>query len=158
MKPKLYLETTIPSYLTSRPSRDLIIAGHQQITREWWGRRKKRFDIYLSQLVIDEARMGDAEAARERLKAIRRLPLLDITQEVEDLAARIIASGIIPEKAGTDAAHIAIAAVHGMQFLMTWNCVHLANAILVRKVEELCRNRGYECPVICTPEELMEED
>jgi len=102
--------------------------------------------------------MGDAEAARERLKAIKRLPLLDITQEVEDLAARIIASGIIPEKAGTDAAHIAIAAVHGMQFLMTWNCVHLANAILVRKVEGLCRNRGYECPVICTPEELMGED
>jgi hypothetical protein len=82
MKPKLYLETTIPSYLTSRPSRDLIIAGHQQITREWWSRQRDQFDLYLSQLVIDEASAGDAEAARERLDAIRAFPLLDITQEL----------------------------------------------------------------------------
>jgi len=158
MKPKLYLETTIPSYLTSRPSRDLIIAGHQQITKEWWSHRKDKFDIYLSQFVIDEVRAGDAEAARDRLMAIKSFPLLDITSEVDDLTKRILASGIIPIKAGTDAAHIAIAAVHQMQFLMTWNCVHIANAILAKKTERVCRDYGYECPVICTPEELLGEN
>jgi predicted nucleic acid-binding protein len=158
MKPKLYLETTIPSYLTSRPSRDLIIAGHQQITREWWNNRRDQFEIYLSQLVIDEARAGDAEAARERLNAIKAFPLLDITPEVEVLATNIMSSGILPAKAVTDAAHIAIAAVHGIEFLMTWNCVHLANAILAREVGKICRQHDYDCPVICTPEELMGEN
>jgi hypothetical protein len=119
----VYLETTIPSYLTSRPSRDLIIAGHQQLTREWWENRRDTFQLFLSQLVIDEASAGDPAAARERLKALRDLPLLDITPEVTELASRILDSGKIPRKAATDAAHIAIAAVHGMDFLVTWNCL-----------------------------------
>ena len=156
-KPKLYLETTIPSYLTSRPSRDLIIAGHQQITREWWTRRRRQFDIYISQLVIDEAEAGDAAAMRDRLKAIQGLPLLEITSEVEELAAAIIASGAIPRKAATDAAHIAIAGVHRMDFLLTWNCAHIANAAIARAVAGVCRQSGYDCPVICTPEELSGE-
>jgi hypothetical protein len=153
----LYLETTIPSYLTSRPSRDLIIAGHQQITKEWWMGRRSQFDIYISQLVIDEAEAGDAAAMRDRLKAIQRLPLLEITSEVEELAAAIIASGAIPRKAATDAAHIAIAAVHRMDFLLTWNCAHIANAAIARTVAGVCRQSGYDCPVICTPEELSGE-
>ena len=128
----MYLETTIPSYLTSRPSRDLIIAGHQQLTREWWENRRDAFQLFLSQLVIDEASAGDPAAARERLKALRDLPLLDITPEVTELASRILDSGKIPRKAATDAAHIAIAAVHGMDFLVTWNCVHIANATNAR--------------------------
>jgi hypothetical protein len=158
MKPKLYLETTIPNYLTSRPSRDLIIASHQQITKEWWSHRKDKFDIYISQFVIDEARAGDAKAARDRLIAIRNFPLLDITPEVDDLATRILASGIIPQKAGTDAVHIAIASVHQMQFLMTWNCVHIANAIFAKRIERICRDYGHEILVICTPEELLGEN
>src|SRR6266851_10287305 len=105
MKPKLYVETTIPSYLTSRPSRDLIIASHQQITREWWEKRRDAFQLYISQLVIDEASAGDPGAARERLKAIQDLPLLDITPQTAELASGILASGIIPRKAATDAAH-----------------------------------------------------
>lgn len=157
MKPKLYLETTFPSYLTSWPSRDLIIAGHQQITREWWKKRRRAFDLYISQLVIDEAKAGDDEAARERLKAIRGLPLLDITKEVESLAIRLLASQVIPSKASTDAAHIAIAAVHGIDYLMTWNCVHLANATITKTLERICGQEGFECPIICTPEELLGE-
>jgi hypothetical protein len=156
-KPKLYLETTIPSYLTSRPSRDLIIAGHQQITREWWTRRRSQFDIYISQLVIDEAEAGDAASMRDRLKAIQGLPLLEITSEVEELAAAILASGAIPQRAATDAAHIAIAGVHRMDFLLTWNCAHIANAAIARAVAGVCRQSGYDCPVICTPEELSGE-
>jgi len=157
MKYKLYLETTIPSYLTSWPSRDLVIAGHQQITKEWWKKRKRAFDIYISQLVVDEAKAGNDEAARERLKAIGGLPLLDITEKVGRLAIRILTSGVIPKKAATNAAHIAIATVHGMEYLMTWNCVHLANAIITKAVARICRQEGFECPIICTPEELLGE-
>src|SRR5450759_5997156 len=109
MKSRLYLETTIPSYLTSRPSRDLIIAGHQQITREWWENRRGTFQIFISQLVVDEAGAGDPVAAGKRLKVLQGLSLLDITPAVVELASSILAAGKIPRKAATDAAHIAIA-------------------------------------------------
>jgi predicted nucleic acid-binding protein len=138
MRPRLYLETTIPSYLTSRPSRDLIIAGHQQITREWWETRRDSFQVYISQLVIDEAGAGDRAAARARLNVLENLPRLDITPEVAELATSILASGKIPRKAVTDAAHIAIAAVHGMDFLVTWNCAHIANATIARAIAQIC--------------------
>ena len=108
--------------MTSRPSRDLIIAGHQELTREWWEKRNDTFELYISQLVVDEAGAGDLVAARERLKALQDVPLPDVTPEVTDLAAGILASGKIPRKAATDASHIAVAAVHGMDFLVTWNC------------------------------------
>ena len=157
MKPRLYLETTIPSYLTARPSRDLIVAGHQEITREWWEKRAATFRLYISQLVIDEASAGDPAAARQRLKALQDLPLLDITPETAELASSILAAGKIPRKAATDAAHIAIAAVHGMDFLVTWNCIHIANAAIAKALALICRQHGCECPVICTPEELMGE-
>lgn len=157
MKSRLYLETTIPSYLASRPSRDLIIAGHQQITRDWWERRKANFQVYISQLVVDEVSAGDPVAARQRLKAIQHLPLLDITSEVAELASSILASGIIPRKAATDAAHIAVAAVHGMDFLVTRNCVHIANAVIAKAIESICRQHLFECPVICTQEALLGE-
>lgn len=128
MKPKLYIESTIPSYLTARPSRDLIVVAHQQITREWWETRKDHFAIYISQFVLDEIGAGDFEASKKRLDAIEKFEQLDITDDVTNLASEIIASGVIPKDSPTDAAHIAIAAVHDMQFLMTWNCAHIANA------------------------------
>ena len=155
MKPKIYLETTVPSYLPAWPSRDLIRAGHQQITKEWWQTRREHFDLYISQFVLDEAAAGDATAARERLAALHDLPLLDLTDEVGDLAATLVTSLALPGKAATDAAHIAIAAVHGMHFLLTWNCAHIANAEMAVAIETACRERGFSCPVICTPEELM---
>ena len=142
MKSRLYLETTIPSYLTSRPSRDLIIAGHQAVTREWWEKRRDAFQLYISQLVVDEAGAGDPIAARERLKVLQDLPLLDITPEVADLASSILGSGKIPRKAATDAAHIAIAAVHGMDFLVTWNCAHIANAAIAKALASICRKHA----------------
>ena len=155
MKPKLYLETTVPSYLTAWPSRDLIRAGHQQLTKEWWQTRRSGFDIYISQFVLDEAAAGDAEAARERLAALQGLPILDVSEEVVDLARALNASLALPEKAVTDAAHIATAAVHGMHFLLTWNCAHIANAEMFVAIERVCQEHSYSCPVICTPEELM---
>ncbi|HEY0548471.1 MAG TPA: type II toxin-antitoxin system VapC family toxin [Verrucomicrobiae bacterium] len=155
MKPKLYLETTVPSYLTARPSRDLIRAGHQQITREWWRARKVDFDIFVSQFVLDEAAAGDTEAAHDRLGVLQDFPLLDITEEVDELAAAFIKALALPAKAVTDAAHIAVAAVHGMHFLLTWNCTHIANAEMAVAIEQVCQAHHLACPVICTPEELM---
>jgi predicted nucleic acid-binding protein len=155
LKPKLYIETTVPSYLTAWPSRDLIRAGHQQITQEWWRTRRADFDLHVSQLVLDEAAAGDAKAARERIVALKDIPLLDLTDEVDDLAAALFRSLSLPPKATTDAAHIAVAAVHGMHFLLTWNCNHIANAEMAVAIETVCREHGFECPVICTPEELM---
>jgi hypothetical protein len=156
MKPKIYLETTIPSYLTAWPNRDLVIASHQQLTREWWLKRRGVFDLYISQFVIDEAKAGDRAAARERMKVIGKLPMLDITPDVGKLASAIVGSRVIPRRAATDAAHVAVATVHGMDFLLTWNCAHLANAVLAKKLARICRSQGYECPYICTPEALLE--
>ena len=107
--------------------------------------------------MLDEAGAGDAAAARERLRMLQPFPLLDITPEVAELGSRILASGAIPRKAATDAAHIALAAVHGMDFLVTWNCVHIANAVIVRRLASVCREHAFECPTICTPEELLGE-
>jgi len=155
MKRTVYLESTIPSYLTAAPSRDLVIAAHQQVTSEWWRTRRTAFDLYISQFVLDEISKGDAEVAQKRVNAVRGISLLDITDEVLGLAAGFVASRIIPKKAGTDAVHIALAAVHHIDFLLTWNCKHLANAAIVRAIEAVCLKRGFPCPVICTPEELM---
>ncbi len=155
MQPKLYMESTIPSYLMAWPSRDLVVAGHQQLTREWWKNRKNDFSIYVSQFVLDEASAGDTEAAKKRIAVIDEFELLDITDDVTDLAGAFIGSGVIPKNSPTDAAHIAIAAVHEMNYLMTWNCAHIANAEISSVVEDICKSHGFNCPVICTPEELM---
>ncbi len=155
MKARLYLETTVPSYLTAWPSRDLIRASHQQLTREWWARRREDFEVFISQLVLDEAAAGDPLAASERLVVLADLPLLDLTEEVSSLAAALVASLALPAKAATDAAHITVAAVHGMHFLVTWNCAHIANAEMATAIQDVCRQHGFIAPVICTPEELM---
>jgi hypothetical protein len=155
MAQRVYLETTIPSYLTAWPSRDLIIAGHQQLTKEWWRTRRTEFELYISQFVIDEAGAGDAEAAGERLVILSPLPLLDISEAVLELASAILQAGVIPPKAARDAAHIAVAAVHNIDFLLTWNCAHIANAQVIKKVQAICTRGGFPCPLICTPEELM---
>ncbi|MBI5215188.1 MAG: type II toxin-antitoxin system VapC family toxin [Ignavibacteriae bacterium] len=156
-KQKLYLETTIPSYLTSTPSRDLVVAAHQQITREWWEKRREHFDIYISELVLEEAKAGDETAAAKRLDVLKLFPLLEVTNEVNELAKELLITRTIPQKAARDAAHIAYATIHHMNFLMTWNCVHIANAVIIQSVAKICRRYGYELPFICTPEELLGE-
>jgi len=156
VKSKVYIETSIISYFVARPSRDIIIAANQQATQEWWHSRKKDFEIYISQLVIQEAGAGDKEAAANRLEALDSFPLLDINDEAIRLAEKLIEEKAIPEKASEDALHIALAAVHGMEYLLTWNFKHIANAAMRSNVEFVCRLNGYEPPIICTPLELME--
>jgi hypothetical protein len=154
MKPKVYVETTIVSYLIGWPSRDVVIAGHQQITREWWEAASERFEFVTSELVIVEASAGDPQAARERLEALESLTLLEATDEALALARQLVDSCAIPQKAAEDAAHIAIAVTNGVDFLVTWNCRHIANAEMRSRIEAVCREAGYEPAVICTPEEL----
>lgn len=157
MKPRVYLETTIASYLTAWPSRDLVRAAHQQITREWWQQRGK-FDLFISQIIIKECQAGDPVAAGERLEALRDLPLLEQTGEATSLAQVLFERVPLPERAAVDALHIAIAAVHGMDYLLTWNCTHIANAALRGTIEAVCRKADFEPPTICTPEELLSEE
>ena len=156
MKPKTYIETTVVSYLTCSPSRDLVLAAHQQITKEWWQSRT-RFDLYVSEIVIQEAGGADQEAASLRLNALEGLSILELTPKSRDLAKKLLTQGPLPKKAALDALHIAIAVVNGMDFILTWNCTHIANAAMRQMIEAVCRSLGYEPPVICTPEELMEE-
>lgn len=156
MKSKVYIETSVISYFVARPSRDIIIAANQQATQEWWYSRKKDFEIYVSQLVIQEAGAGDEEAATSRLEALENFPLLDILDEAVRLAENLVEQKAIPEKASEDALHIALAAVHGIDYLLTWNFKHIANATMRANVELVCRMNGYEPPIICTPLELME--
>jgi len=158
MKPKLYLETTIPSYLAGRPSRDLLVAAHQQITRDWWELRRGEFDLYASELVIHEVREGDAKVARNRLELLDNAALLPVTGEIMELAEELIVEGPIPRKAARDAAHIAIATVYDCEYLLTWNCRHIANAELDRTIRRVVERHGYEIPILCTPEELMGDE
>jgi len=157
MKLRVYLETTIPSYLTAWSSRDVVMAGHQQTTREWWETRRPDFDVFASQFVIDEASLGDSDAANRRLEILADVPLLEPSDDVYQLADKLVNRVPLPAKAAADSLHIAIATVNGMDYLLTWNCAHIANAALRASIEKVCRDAGYEPPVICTPEELLKE-
>lgn len=154
----VYLETSVISYLTARPSRDIVIAGHQQTTRDWWQTRRTAFDVYVSELVLKEARGGDPQAAADRLAIIETIELVEVSSEALTLANRLVADAAIPQKAIADALHVATAVTSGIDFLLTWNCKHIANAIMRSRIERICRASGYEPSVICTPEELMEDD
>lgn len=157
MKPKTYVETSIVSYLMARPNRDLVLAAHQQLTRDWWASRD-RFELFVSQFVLDEAAAGDQEAAAKRLTALAEAAVLDVTEDVITLAESLTGAGGLPSEARVDALHVAIAAVHGMDYLLTWNCRHIANAALRGTIEERCRAAGFEPPTICTPLELPKEE
>jgi hypothetical protein len=157
MASSVYIETTIVSYLTARRSRDLVQRAHQQLTRRWWRTRRPQFDLYVSPLVIQEAGGGDPLRARRRLAALKAIPVLDATSDAMRLAEALAQAGAVPTQAVVDATHIAIATVHGMAYLLTWNCAHIANATMRTRIETICRSEGYEPPVLCTPEELMED-
>ena len=150
MLPRLYLETTIPSYLVAWPSRDLRIAADQEATQEWWDERRVDFDLFISETVLREVSRGNPEMSAARIASLRGVRVLPDTP-----LANLLASGIIPAVAEDDAAHVALAAAHGMDFLLTWNCTHINNRAIERRIERACADFGVECPVICTPTELM---
>lgn len=157
MKPKVYVETTVVSYMTARPSHDIVTLAHQHITREWWRSAALRFDLVASDIVRDEAAGGDAAAARARMEALAQVAVLDSSAEVGTLADELLDAGAIPRRASQAGLHVAIAATNKVDYLVTWNLRHLASASARSAIERTCRRAGYRL-TICTPEELPETE
>lgn len=157
MKLSVYIETSVVSYLTARPSRDLISASRQQITYDWWETRRNTFDLYTSELVLEEAQRGNIQASQARLAILNNISLIAMETEALKLADSFLREAVLPRKATEDALHIATSVTNGIDFLLTWNCKHIANATMRTKIEKICRLNGYEPSIICTPEELMEK-
>lgn len=155
MKRKVYVETTIASYLTSRPSGDVVVAAHQEITRRWWGEQRERYELFVSEIVLLEAARGDSQAASKRLAELRDVSVLAVDDRVIHLGRTLVQRGLIPEKVIEDALHIAIATIQGMDFLLTWNCKHIANGEVIQRLDGFFKDRGLIMPVLCTPEQLM---
>ena len=155
MKPKVYIETSIISYLTARPSRDVVVNANQILAREWWEDHRHNFDLFVSKLVFDEASRGDEVIAQKRLALIQDIPFLDVNEDVILLAEAITQAKILPAKAAADVSHIAVSSVHEVDFLLTLNCRHIANAFIFRRVGKICREFNYEPPIVCTPQEIL---
>jgi hypothetical protein len=155
---RIYIESTIPSYVVARPARDLLQAARQQLARDWWDLEREQHELFTSQVVLDEIGSGEPAMARRRLELMAQIKLLDLTDDANALTKDILASGVLPGHAGRDAAHIALATVHGMELLLTWNCRHIANAAIQARLRKLAGAAGFALPVICTPEELLEND
>jgi hypothetical protein len=151
----VYIETSILGYLTARPSRDIVVAANIEVTKEWWNTRRGDFQLYSSQAVVKETSQGDVVIASQRLEILANLSLLDLNQAVLDLAEQFLERSNLPAKADIDAVHIAPATVHGMDYLLTWNCKHIANAQIQGKLAEISLDFGYELPILCTPYELL---
>ncbi len=154
-KQTVYIENSIVSYLTARPSRQIVAAAWQRLTIDWWEARRHDFDLYTSELVLLEAKRGNPDAAKRRISRLESVPLLTITGAVEALALSLVEKHSVPKAANADAIHIAIAAVHGIDYLLTWNCTHIDNAETKPLIRNVCKLEGYKCPEICTPQELM---
>lgn len=157
-RPTVYIETSIISYLVGwLHPRNPIVAGNQMLTRDWWENRRQDFDLFSSGAVIDEALKGDPRRASERLELLSHMTMLSVTSAARELATVLLRETRLPRKADIDALHIAIAAIHGVEYLLTWNCRHIANANILPAVYNVCRASGYEAPLVCTPQELIEE-
>jgi len=153
--PTLYLDTTIPSFLTARSSRDVNTARMLRVTRHWWREHRAHHAIFVSELVVEEASGGDAQAARRRLDSIASFPQLHRSEQSYELAGRIHSQSRLPARAYSDAHHVAIAALSGVRVLLTWNCAHLANANMIPLIRRACEAYGYGAPDIYTPEQLI---
>lgn len=158
MRKTVYIETSIVSYLTAQPSRDLLAAAWQQITAQWWRQERAKYELCTSALVVKEASQGDREAAEKRLAILEGLYKLTVDDEAERFADRLTAGGGVPVGAEGDALHIAVAAVHEVDYLLTWNCRHIDNAVTKPIIRSICAVEGYPCPEICTPVELLSEE
>jgi hypothetical protein len=153
---KVYIETSFVSYLVARPSRDLIMAARQQLTIDWWENERGKHELFISEIVLREVRLGDPSEVAKRLKALSGLAQLDLTDEVARLADQLLSKSILPAKAARDAVHIAAATVHRMDYLLSWNFKHIANPHVRKMVDRIFLSMGYETPLICTPEEMEE--
>ncbi|MEM6405211.1 MAG: type II toxin-antitoxin system VapC family toxin [Pseudomonadota bacterium] len=157
MSETVYVESSVISYLTARPSRDIVVSARQAITENWWKHQRSEYELFISGLVVQEISKGNEEAARKRLAAIAGIPLLSMPEEVLGLAKNLLAQGSVPPNSEEDAFHIAIAAVSGINFLLTWNFKHINNAHTKALISSAVEAHGFICPVLCSPEELGEK-
>ena len=151
----VYIETSFVSLLVGNPSRDLITAANQQVTRDWWRLRREEFVCITSSEVVREAGMGDLEQARKRLEILHGLAQLTVSAEAEQLTLALLTTHALPARAQTDAAHLALAATAKADYLLTWTCRHLANAQILSRLEIEAGRQGWKLPKVCTPFELM---
>lgn len=158
MSDSVFIETTIPSYFVARQPRSLLQSARQELTRRWWNTHRNEHVLYTSPLVLEEAAGGDPLLAERRLFLLAKLPVLEMTDQIASLGKELVQRGILPTVAGRDAAHIATAAVHGMDFLLTWNCRHIANAHIRKRISACFSAYGIEVPVICTPQEFLGDE
>jgi predicted nucleic acid-binding protein len=156
MRLTVYIETSFISYLVARPSRNDRVASNQELTHKWWQTQRQNFELYVSAVVLGEAARGDVNVAAGRVAIARELRLAQVTRQAVDLAAALVAGAGVPQKANEDALHIATAATNGLDYLLTWNCTHIANAVTIPRVNAICRSHGFEPPLIYTPQEFME--
>ena len=154
---RIYIESTIPSYVVARPAPDLLQSARQQMTKDWWDLKRHKHELFTSQITLDEIAGGDRAMAQRRLEIMADIPLLDLTPDAATLARHILGSGLLPAKADSDAAHIALATVHRMDILLTWNCWHIANAAIQIRLRRVVQARGHELPTVCTPDEMIGE-
>ncbi|AFZ51870.1 type II toxin-antitoxin system VapC family toxin [Dactylococcopsis salina] len=155
MSESVYIETSILGHLTARPTDNLILAANMKVTQDWWNEHRHSFTLYASEIVADEATKGDATIAAKRLELLQPLMFLQLTEEAFELSQAFLKQSNLPEKALIDSLHMALATIYGLNYLLTWNCKHMANAQLQRKLSEISWKLGYVLPVICTPYELI---
>ncbi len=153
-----YIETTIPSYYVARSSNSLLHAAKQSSTQVWWDGGCSEFELFTSLETLDEASKGDSEMAADRLALLHSIPLLTMTDEAISLAGTLVSTGIVPQKAASDALHIAVASAHRIDYLVTWNFKHIANPFLRDRLRAAVTEAGFEMPVMCSPEELLQND
>jgi predicted nucleic acid-binding protein len=156
--PTLYIETSIVSYLRQRPSPQVVMAARQLLTHQWWDDERANYELVTSQYVLDEASAGDPALAAERLELLDGIPLLPLDPEVGVIATEIIQRAILPQSATIDALHIAMVAHHRIEYLLTWNCRHIANAKILPRIHDVLEELGIPIPIICTPEEMVDDD
>jgi len=154
MNPTVYIESSVISYLVSRPSRDVVIAGRQAISHDWWENHRQRFELRVSALVEEEISRGDSLTAQRRLALIENIPSLAISDEATKLTELLLTQGAVPDGSEEDALHIGIAAAQGADYLLTWNFKHINNAEMKSAITKIVEIRGLVCPQICSPEEL----
>jgi len=155
---RIYIESTIPSYVVARPARDLLQAARQQLTKDWWDLKREMHELFTSQVVLDEIAFGEKAMAQLRLELLLDVPLLPVTEEAKEFAHQIQTSGLLPVTADRDATHIALASAYEMDILLSWNCRHIANATIQARLRRLADDAGFTLPVLCTAEELLQND
>ena len=155
---RIYIESTIPSYVVARPARALLQAARQQLTKDWWDLKREKHELFTSQVVLDEIAFGEKAMAQLRLELLQGVPSLPLTDDVKDFARKVQTSWLLPATADRDATHIALASAYEMDILLSWNCRHIANAMIQARLRRLADDAGFTLPVLCTPEELLEND